>query len=150
MTKPIFYFEYAKTVFMPLRYLYAECMVLIEESRLYPLICLRESCHRDRNCMGVLARRVQFFFEEVSPHCEMIVAYYKWKDKPNSIRAGLFTPDLGEPRQITCNKAAFKRFQRKGDTYKWDPPASFYLLGGGPPIVPVEGLIVPAGPEGSE
>jgi hypothetical protein len=91
--------------------------------------------------MGVLARRVKYFFENVTPEAGLIIAYYKWKDKPNLIRAGVFTISLQEPRQIICRRSVFRRFQKEGDKYRWDPPSDFYLLGGGDKLISVEGLI---------
>ena len=131
-----------RTVFMPLRYLYPECMVLIDKDpQLYPLQCLRTSCPKNKNCMEVLANRVKYFFDNVTPGAGMIVAYYKWKDRPNIIRAGIFEAHLPEPRQITCRTSVFKRYQREGEKYSWDPPTDFYLMGGSSQIIPAEGLI---------
>jgi len=131
-----------RTVFIPLKYLYPECLVLIEkEPKLYPLQCLRTSCHRDKNCMNVLAGRVKYFFDRVTPEAGLIIAYYKWRDQPNLLRAGVFDADFREPRQIVCRMSAFRRFQREGDNYRWDPPSEFYLLNTPQEIIPTKGLI---------
>ncbi len=93
--------------------------------------------------MEVLAKRVKYLFDNVEPSAGLIIAYYKWRDKPNSIRAGVFDRDLQEPRHIVCNRSAFKRCQNLGDTFQWEPPTEYYLLGGhrSETIIPVEGLI---------
>ena len=134
-----------QTAFVPLKYLYPECLVLInDEPQLYPLQCLRTNCHRNQNCMGTLARRVKYMFDNVVPEAGMIIAYYKWRNEPNTIKAGVFMSDFSEPRQIKCRTSAFRRYQREGDAYRWDPPAEYWLIGdGNPQIIPVEGLIKP-------
>lgn len=139
----IFYFVFqGKTVFLPLKSLYPQCMTLIQgEDQLYPLKCMEDTCHRDANCADVLAHRVHYFFEKVVPGAELLVAYYKWTDRPNSIRAGLFHKNMSSPRVIVCNRAAFTKFQDEGIVYQWTPPNEFLFMGGTGDIVPVEGLI---------
>jgi len=140
MTKPVFYFTYSMTVFLPLGYLYPECKLHIEGHELLTqLHCLQETCPRNRNCMDTLARRVKFFFDRVTPGEKLIIAYYK--TVTGRIKAGLFYPDLREPRLITCNKSAFRRCKRRGTVYRWDPPAEFYLLKNSTDIVVPEGII---------
>lgn len=147
MSEPVYYFmtpyrptmrhavdvmpDGSQTAFVHLKYLYPECMVLIEDSpQLSPLQCLRTTCHRNKNCMDTLARRVKYFFDNVVPEAGMIVAYYKYK-KQSSIKAGIFMSDLREPRLILCRKSAFNRYKREGDVYSWNPPTEYWLLGGG-------------------
>ena len=100
MTKPVYYFmtpyrptfkdrvdvmpDGARTAFIHLKYLYPECSLLIEHAeQLYPLKCLRGPCHRNKNCMDILVKRVKYFFDEVATDTGMLVAYYTWKDKPD-------------------------------------------------------------------
>lgn len=139
----IYYFVIKeKTVFLPLRVLYGECFTLIEnEPQLSPLLCMHDTCHKNTNCGEILARRVNYFFENVIPTGELLVAYFKYKDKPDSIRAGLFTKNLDEPRVITCNKYAFEKFKKEGIVYSWDPPTEFTCMGSDSNLVLVESMI---------
>lgn len=142
--EPIFYFRFQhKTTFIKLQYLFPECEYLIEgKDQLHPLKCLQSSCPVNANCMEGLAKRVNYFFENVAIGSELIIAYFKYPDRPNSIRAGVFYKDFDEPRVMTMNPWAFKKFQREGDAYKWVPPEEFYRLSSSAPdILPVESLL---------
>lgn len=132
-----------KTVFIPFRYIYPECLVLIEdEPKLYPLLCMKDNCHRNSNCAEKLAHRVHYFFDKVEPKAELMIAYFKYQDRPGSIRAGVFTASMDEPRLITCNRSAFQKFQRESEVFQWVQPNEFLLIGGGSPtILPVESLV---------
>ena len=132
-----------QTVFVPLRHVYAECSVLIEgEPQLSELICLRENCHRDKNCMNTLVHRIHQLFDEAFPEARMMLLYFRAKNRPNSIQAGVFHRDMREPSRIVCNPFAFRKFLREGVPGQWHAPMSFHL----PPassatILPVESLI---------
>lgn len=132
-----------KTVFIPLRYVYPECMKLIEPyDQMYPLRCLNEDgCPANMGCMDVLVKRVDYLFQNVMPDAELLLAYYKYRDRPDSIRAAVFYRDLREPRTIVCNKAAFKKFQKAGEMFAWSPTSSYLMLGSERNIIPVENLI---------
>jgi len=138
---PFFSFQ-VSTVFVPLRHVYGECAVLIEgEPRLKQLICYQnDTCHRNQNCASIMAHRVHQLFDEAFPQAKMILLYFKDKGSV-SIRAGVFMRDLPEPRVITCNPYAFKKFQREGEIGVWQAPLSFTMKGGGSKILPVTSLI---------
>ena len=127
----IMYFVFQeKTVFMPFRYLDPECLFLIKEHEgLYPLNCMRGDCFMNRNCAESLAKRVWYFFENVEPSAKLMIAYFKYRDKPNSIRAGIFSKDMSEPRVSTLNPYAFRKFQKEGVTKRWWPSLDFCGIG---------------------
>lgn len=130
LMEPIYYFRFKhKTAFVKLQYLFPECMVLIEgKDQLYPLKCLADSCPANANCMEGLAKRIHYFFEHAAVGAEYLVTYFKHPDRPNSIRAGIFDRDLKNPRVMVVNPYAFKKFQTRGEVFKWIPPHEFYLL----------------------
>lgn len=125
---PLHYFTYAKTTFIPLKSLYPECLLLIEDSpKLAPLTCLYDSCHKNDRCMETLAHRIHFLFEKVVPETQLILAYFTYHDRPNSIRAGEFYRTFEEPRVLTLNRSAFLRIQKKSEVFSWVPPSDFFL-----------------------
>lgn len=139
------FFTFQKhTVFIPLKYIYPECSVLIEPyQQLSPLHCLREDgCPANKNCMETLAKRVNYFFTFVTPEAELLIAYFKYRDRGNSIRAGVFDRNMKEPRVMTLNPFAFKKFQREGITYTWMPPDEFLFMHGGGGLIPMENLLI--------
>lgn len=98
---------------------------------MYPLKCMQDdSCPKNKNCAESLAKRVHHFFQHVEPDAELMVAYFKYHDKPNSIRAGVFNKDLEEPKLMTVNPYAFRKFQKEGITKQWSPSAEFCGIGG--------------------
>ncbi len=97
MKEPIAFFVFQEhSVFMPLRFIYPECMSLIEKyDQLSPLHCLRnDHCPANRGCMDILAKRTNYLFTYVVPNGKQIVAYFKYRDQPESVRAGIFTRDM--------------------------------------------------------
>ena len=123
---PIFYFVFSKkTVFIPLRAIYPECSSLIEShTSVENLQCLETSCPVDANCMGKLVPRINSLFEQDEDY-ELIISYYKLRNSTR-VRAGVFYRDLSEPRVVTCNPFALKKFQRDGVTYQWFPNTDFF------------------------
>jgi hypothetical protein len=102
--------------------LYPECEFLIKGSpQLHPLICFVGPCHRNANCMEKLAKRVKYVFEQFKD-AQLLVLYFKYQDKPNSIRAGVFWRDLREPRYITINPYAWEHLKKRGEVYEWNLP----------------------------
>lgn len=140
----VFFTFQTKTVFIPLRYIYPECMVLIERhQQLSPLHCLsHDHCPANANCMEVLAKRVNYFFTHVVPDVELMIAYFRYRDRPNSIRAGVFTKGLEEPRVMTVNPFAFRKFQQDSVSFTWVPPDEFLFMGPSSNLIPVENLLV--------
>lgn len=91
--------------------------------------------------MDVLAKRINYLFTHVIPDAKQIIAYFKYRDRPNSIRAGVFTRDMAEPTVMTLNQSAFKKFQRESLTFSWFPTDEFLLMAPEPKLLPVESLI---------
>ena len=128
---------------MPFRDVYPECLQLIDKhDNLFPLLCFESDCHVNQNCAEMIARRVHYLFENVFTTAEMLILYYKYRDKPNSIRGGVFHRDMREPHLLNpMNPYAFRRFMRMGNTYQWIPTDDFLFIRGSNEIIPVENLI---------
>lgn len=145
MREPINFFVFQRhSVFMPFRYLYPECFVLIKPHQsLHPLFCLKNDiCPVNSNCMEVLAKRVDYLFTNLCTDGKQLIAYFSYPDRPKSIRAGLFTRDLSEPRLLTLNRSAFEKFRKEGVTYAWVPTDEFLFIGTSRTLIPASDLLV--------
>jgi len=145
MKQPLSFFVFQKhSIFIPLRYVYGECLTLIDKhDQLSPLHCLKNDvCPANIGCMDVLAKRVNYLFTHVVPEGKLLVAYFKYRDKPESIRAGVFDRELSEPRVMTLNQSAFKKFQREGMSFTWMPTDDYWLMPRTLGLIPVENLLV--------
>lgn len=144
MQQVAFFTFHDKTVFVPLKYIYPECFVLIEPyEQVSPLQCIYDDqCPANRGCMEILAKRINYFFTHVTPKAELLITYFKYRDRPNSIRAGVFDRELNEPRVMTLNQSAFRKFQREGLSFTWIPTNEFLFMGASNTLIPVENLIV--------
>lgn len=91
--------------------------------------------------MDILAKRVNYLFTHVVPDAKQIIAYFKYRDRPTSVRAGVFTRDMDEPRVMTLNQSAFKKFQQEGLSFSWFPTDEFLLVAPDPKLIPVKNLI---------
>lgn len=139
---PFFTFQ-GHSVFVPLKYVYPECFVLIDPHvQLSPMQCLRTSCPANANCATKLAKRVNFLFNHVVPEGKMIYAYFKYRDRPNSIRAAVFDREMDEPKVMVLNQSAFRKFMKEGIQQKWYPPVDYWLAGGSDKLISVEHLLV--------
>lgn len=143
---PLSYFVVSnKTVFIPLRFVYPECSKLIEPyPQLYPLKCLTvDGCPANMQCMDHLAKRVFYLFGEVFPaSVEMLITYYKYADRPNSIRGAVFYRDnLKTPFSLVLNPFGFRKFQRDGVMYQWTPTIDYLNIGASRNIIPAHRLI---------
>lgn len=135
-----------KTVFLPFRSIYPECYVLIEKhERVHPLLCMKADCPANKGCIEVMAKRVNYWFTHIEPNAKMLIAYFKYRDRPNSIRAGIFHSDLREPVLRTLNYSAFEKFRKEDGIIKHFVPTQEYNNINGvqqlPAIIPVENLI---------
>lgn len=92
--------------------------------------------------MDILAKRVNYLFTHVVPDSQQIIAYFKYRDRPDSIRAGIFTRDMKEPKLMTLNRSAFQKFQREGVMFRWIPNDEYLLMAPTSNIIPVESLLV--------
>jgi hypothetical protein len=145
MREPLAFFVFQKhSIFIPFKYVYGECNTLIEKyDQLSPLHCLKnDMCPANIGCMDVLAKRVNYLFTHVVPDGKLLIAYFKYRDKPGSIRAGVFERDLGEPRLMTLNQSAFKKFQREGIAFTWIPSDDYLLMPKSLGLIPVQNLLV--------
>lgn len=145
---PIYYFVVqGKSAFVPLKYVYPECFFHIRNSpQLYPMKCFAtDSCPPGANCGEILVRRIAYLFEKVVPGAEILIAYYKYKDRPQSLRGAVFNRDLEPPTLSILNPYAFKKFQKEGTTYSWFPTDEYLFMGGSKGLVAIEGLVGPDG-----
>lgn len=133
-----------KTMFMPLRYIYGECWGLIEHHpQMFPLKCfVTDGCPVTANCGEIIVNRVNYLFEEVVPKVEIIVAYYKYRDRPKSIRGAIFNKNLDPPSISILNPYAFRKFIREGTAFQWFPTSEFLFMSGNKDIIPVEKLVL--------
>jgi len=141
---PLSYFVVNKrTIFIPFRYVYPECEKLIApHPEMYPVKCLQEDgCPANMNCMDFLVPRVNYIFNEVCETAEMMIAYYKYRDRPNSIRGAVFHKDLRDPYVMILNPWGFSKLQRDAAVFAWVPTAEYKNLGAHRGIIPVENLI---------
>ena len=129
-----------KTLFAKLVDIYPECSHLIADcDQVYPLFCLRGACPRNANCMETLARRVKFVFDTFAD-AQLLLLYFAYRDRPGSIRAGVFWRSMSEPRLITFNRSGWNLMKQRGVVYEYTLPDSLFL----PPRKPQEQLIVDA------
>ncbi len=118
-----------RTLFTKFDEIYAECKFLIEDQpQLYPLICLNSHCHRAMNCMEKLAKRVNALFDAF-PKAQLLILYFKYRDAPDRLRAGVFWRDMREPRYIVMNPGAWEKMKQIGTVYEWELPRELALSG---------------------
>jgi hypothetical protein len=146
MRDPVTFFVFSgKTAFMPLRYLYGECFKLIDpHPQVQPMQCFYKSCPANMNCGETIAKRVAFMFDKVfGPDVKMLIAYFKYRDRPKSVRAAIFRRNMGAPKIMVLNHSAFNKCKREGMVFRWAPSDEYMSLNmsttGG--IIPVENLI---------
>lgn len=96
-------------------------MLIQDHPQVFPLACFGplDSCPANVGCAEIIAKRINYLFEYVVPNSKQIIAYFKYRDMPDRIRAGVFDKALSNPRVVTVNPYAFKKFQREGTTMQW-------------------------------
>jgi hypothetical protein len=144
MRDPIAYAVFQdKTMFIPLRQVYPECWYHIKDHpQMYPLKCFTtDSCPVGSNCGEVLVKRIHYLFEEIVPKVEIIIAYYKYYDKPTSIRGAIFNKNLDPPKLSILNPYAFRKFLKESIVFQWYPSDAYLFMGGSKGILPVEVLL---------
>lgn len=105
---------------------YPECKKLIRgQNKLYPLICLRDTCHMNNACMETLAMRINLIFDAF-PSAEVLLLYFKYQDT-KSLRSGVFWRDMREPRLITINPFSWQTCKDRGDVFEWNLPAEAFV-----------------------
>lgn len=116
-----------KTLFLKLKDLYPECEFLLEDLDLHPLWCLaQDMCPRNNRCMEKLVKRLKYIFDQFAK-AEMILLYFRYRDRPGSTRAGVFHRDFREPRLITFNRSSWDKFKQTGEIYSWNLPDNLFL-----------------------
>jgi hypothetical protein len=121
-------------LFMKLRDLFPECEFLISDlPQMYPLRCLNEDgCPRNQNCMDKLVGRLRYVFDTF-PDVQTVLLYFRYRDRPGTHRAGVFTRSMNEPRLITFNRTAWEKCKEIGTAYNWPLPDSLFLQTGETP-----------------
>jgi hypothetical protein len=76
--------------------------------------------------MEKLAKRVNAVFEAF-PEAKLLLLYFKYRDAPNRLRAGVFWRDMSEPRYIVMNPGAWKKMKELGKIYEWELPRELML-----------------------
>lgn len=116
-----------RTLFAKFLEVYPECEYLIKDQpQLHPLICLKSTCHRAQNCIKKLVKRTHAIFEAF-PEAQLLVLYFKYRDAPNRLRAGIFWKDMREPYFRVLNPGAWSTFKRIGTVYEWEMPLGLKL-----------------------
>lgn len=120
-----------RTAFFKLQDIFPECFLHREKApQAEPMICLRDSCPVNHNCMEILAKRLHALFD-LLPGVDLILLYSK-KRNIEGLGTGVFWRDMQEPRVITMNPGAWKRIKLRGAVYQFQPGSSFFLSGKGP------------------
>lgn len=118
-----------KTLLVKMKEFFPECEFLIsDQEQLFPFRCLQDHCPRNSNCMEKLAKRVKHIFDQFE-NAELLVLYFKYRDHPTRLRAGVFWRDLREPRFITMNPYAWEKFKEIGTVYSYTLPDELFLGG---------------------
>lgn len=133
----IHFFVFQKhSVFVPLRTFYPEAIQLTEQvGDPHPTACFTHPTPTNARLIEPLVRRSNYVFSELLPKLQakqplyILYLYYKWANKPNSIQAAAIRSDYSDPKVLVLNPYAFKKFQREGKLYEWDPPLDFQLMG---------------------
>lgn len=140
------------SAFMPLRYCYPECAVLIEpHPKVEPLQCYQTSCPANKNCADIMAHRVHYLFEEVLPEdVELLFLYFKFRNKGfwsmgkwvESLGAGVFHKNMREPDWMSLNRWGFNKVRDEGLKLTWLPTDEFLFMGGSKDILIPESRLV--------
>ncbi len=142
--QPINFFVFSsKTAFMPVRFIYPECAIMLKEHpNAKPLQCLVDSCPISTSCMETVAKRVHMLFDTAfDSKVELCVAYYSHPSSPGSIWGIEFWRDFQEPKVSLLNRSFFGRCKRDGIIMQWTPNTEYYLVPTSKQILPVASLV---------
>ena len=118
---------HGKSLFVKLLDVLPECGFLIsDEPQLHPLICLVGRCHRGQGCMEKLAVRTKCLFDQFT-EAQLLVLYFRYRDRPKYQRAGIFWRDMREPYYITMNPYSWEKLKSLGCVYEWEFPKELFL-----------------------
>ena len=76
--------------------------------------------------MERLAKRVKFVFDKF-PASQLLILYFKYHDRPNSLRGGVFWRDMKEPRVITMNPYSWEKIKKIGEVFELELPLELLL-----------------------
>lgn len=71
--------------------------------------------------METLAKRVFNIFEAF-PNAQLLLLYFKYRDRPGTTRAGVFWREMDEPRLVTLNRTGWERLKQIGTIYEYELP----------------------------
>lgn len=127
---------------MPLRFIYPECFVLIDKhENVHPMQCFNTVCPANKMCAETIAHRVHYLYDNVLPkEVTLLIAYFKYRDRPNSVRGTLFWRSMAEPKTIILNRSGLKKCQDEGTLYTWNQTTEFTFIGASNKIIPAETL----------
>lgn len=121
-----------KTAFFKLQDIFPECFLYRKDNQVEPMFCMEGDCPSNKNCMETLSKRIFVLFQEVIVGADLLILYYKKRNKQNSIGGTLFWKDMREPRNITINPYGWNTIKSRGNAYQFQPTSSFYLTGKSP------------------
>lgn len=149
MRQPVYFFVFQeKTAFIPVKYLYPECFILIEEHpKVEPFQCFAKECPANKNCAETIANRVHYLFENVlPPKVEQLFAYFNYRNDGfnskgefiPSLGAALFYKDLTEPSWMKINRWGFNKLKNEGHTMMWMPTDEYLFMYGSDEVLIAE------------
>ncbi len=134
------------TLAMPLRVLYPECGVLIADSPLlHPLICLRDTCHRNNRCVERMVPRIVALFEGF-PLASLLILYFTYRHR-QSVGGALFRRGFDPPPRLlknpwgaetddpVVNRTGWEKFKKRAVVNAWEPPAGLFEQSPPPPMI---------------
>ncbi len=134
----IHFFVFQKhSIFIPLRSFYPEALEFAEKyGDPHPMACFTHPTPSNARLIEPVVNRSGYVFKDLMPKIQekvqplyYLYLYYKWANRPNSIQAVVIKSDFSDPSVLILNPTAFRKLQREGKLYEWDPPLDFQLMG---------------------
>jgi hypothetical protein len=150
--EPLYYFVFQeKSAFIPLRYIYPECSILIESHpKVEPLQCFCTSCPANQSCAEIIVKKVHYLFTHLFPKVEMLFIYFRFKDGGfysqgewiPSLGALVCDKDLNEPKWMKINRWGFNKCKTEGITMMWMPTDEYLFMSPSSDIIVPENHLV--------